>query len=521
MIFIPYSAELKLNRIPYVTYVVMLLCILVYYLQVTNNAEIYQSTSGYCQSIYKPDKRVANDYLTQNKRFCVQILSGLQIYYRDGDDDFKAYLHDGIRFEKNENPEKELASIRRHYDALQVYAPSSLDQALMHYPDSLNPVKMITSSLAHGSFMHIFFNLLFFLAFAPALEVLIDNRWKFIKVLLVISFVTGIAYSMMSIGSKPIPTLGLSGVVTGMIGLSAYLMPKARIRVLFWLIVIVKRLYIPAWILAVWYIGWDMYELFKSGNSGGVNLMSHVSGGITGYVLGMLWFKERREEYQDELNDEINIQRRSRSVLTANPDYISDGKKIAQRMEQKASNRDYEEFMNRLYLYVSTDRHSEVVVLMLNDYERQQGSVSIYEEMFGRMSQWCHGRSLLCLGRLIIDMYMQAHQTGKALQYVERCQSISKDFIVAKNDQLILLTQAAIELERYSMAYHLVRNAKQRYAGKLDIVHCRLLEIELLWRHLDEHEQAKSMIKNLLISKPSTHQEEIFELATSISSTRL
>ncbi len=60
--------------------------------------------------------------------------------------------------------------------------------------------------------------------------------------MLFISFVVGISYSFSILigSSKPLPSIGFSGVVMGMIGLSAYLMPQARIRVFWWYIVFWK-----------------------------------------------------------------------------------------------------------------------------------------------------------------------------------------------------------------------------------------------------------------------------------------
>ena len=83
--------------------------------------------------------------------------------------------------------------------------------------------------------MHMVGNMIFFLAFAPALELLVGNNFRYIWIMLFISFVVGVSYSMSILigGSEAIPTLGFSGVVMGMMGLAAYLMPQARIRV-FW-----------------------------------------------------------------------------------------------------------------------------------------------------------------------------------------------------------------------------------------------------------------------------------------------
>ncbi len=112
---------------------------------------------------------------------------------------------------------------------------SSITQDLVYYPLSWNPFNMISASLAHGGWLHLTGNIIFFLAFGPALEALISNTMRYVSLMLFISFVVGISYSIfILIGSaEPLPSLGLSGVVMGMMGLSAFMMPQARIRV-FW-----------------------------------------------------------------------------------------------------------------------------------------------------------------------------------------------------------------------------------------------------------------------------------------------
>ncbi len=67
------------------------------------------------------------------------------------------------------------------------------------------------------------------MAFAPALEILIGSKIRYVRIMLFIAFVVGVCFSIaVMIGAmKPWPGLGCSGVAMGMIGLSAYLMNKA------------------------------------------------------------------------------------------------------------------------------------------------------------------------------------------------------------------------------------------------------------------------------------------------------
>lgn len=49
-------------------------------------------------------------------------------------------------------------------------------ESLMYYPDSWNPVKMLVSSVSHAGWGHIIGNLIFFLAFSPAVEAIVGRE---------------------------------------------------------------------------------------------------------------------------------------------------------------------------------------------------------------------------------------------------------------------------------------------------------------------------------------------------------
>ncbi len=179
----------------------------------------------------------------------------------------------------------------------------------MYYPHSWNPVNMITYTLAHANWGHLTWNMIYFVAFAPVLEILIGSKLRYIWIMMFIGIVTSICYSIsvMMGDNQNIPTLGFSGVVTGMIGLSAYLMPKARIKVFWWYVFAWKIFYVRAWILAVFYIGGDTWTMLNASSYGGINVVTHVAGGFAGYFYAYFWLKGRKEEVKNELAYEIKV----------------------------------------------------------------------------------------------------------------------------------------------------------------------------------------------------------------------
>ena len=354
---------------------------------------------------------------------------------------------------------------------------SSLTESLMYYPESWNPLKMITASIAHGSWTHLIGNLVFFLAFAPALEALIGSTIKYISVMLFISFVVGVSYSISILigSSESIPTLGLSGVVMGMMGLSAFMMPRAKIKVFGWFIFFWKIFYVPAWVIAVIYIGLDSWEMFTSNDYGGINVVAHVTGGLAGYLYGWLWLKERKEETKKELEAEIEEMKLQKKHGKSPSMSYRRRNEIAEQKVIKENQREQDHFMGKLYKSVSTHRDSDAINMLLDRYDIFQTAIGQYEELFDRVKQWGPSRTQLCLGRLIIDILNEERRYGRALFYIEKCQQISPKFILANLSQTVFYAKMAIETDKMDVAKNLIAEPEKRYGSMINVKLCHEL----------------------------------------------
>ena len=350
----------------------------------------------------------------------------------------------------------------------------SVTESLMYYPESWNPVKMITSSLAHGGWMHLIGNMIFYLAFAPALEILLANKIRYIWIMLFVSFVVGVSYSVSSLfgSSEPLPSLGFSGVVMGMIGLSAYLMPMARIRVFWWYIVFWKTFYVPAWVLAIAFIGLDSWEMLTSDNYGGINVVAHVFGGVAGYLYGYLWLKERKEETQEELAEEIEVMKSERQFRNTPSMSIRGRAERQQQREIKRESKEYDVFMGQIYKMVITHRNSSAVNLLMDRYDYEETQVAEFETLFSHIEKWGPSRTLLCIGRLIIDKLDQEKRYGRAIVFIEKCQKTSPFFILADLSRTIYYARLAVEMDKPEVARNLVVNPAKRYGVMVDNAYC-------------------------------------------------
>jgi len=301
--FFPYRARISLHRFPLLTVLVCLLCIGIYAAQFNNQRALVQAAGDFCdrdqeRGFLQALTRVAGSAYA---RVCAALM--LSLY---GAKDAKAEL---ARFaERFGTPpriaEGRLASYYEQVllDSFRTFrrsAPAHLTARLWYPPDSWNPMRMLSATVAHGSWGHLIGNLIFFFAFAATIEILL-GPFLYLGVPVVLALGTHTVYSLAVVQNpQALPTLGLSGVVMGMIALFVYFIPWARISCFLWLIVFYRRFALPAWLLAAWYIGWDVYaEMTGTGNPG-VNLVVHLSGAAIGFLLGVTFFRQKRHWAQE------------------------------------------------------------------------------------------------------------------------------------------------------------------------------------------------------------------------------
>ena len=341
---------------------------------------------------------------------------------------------------------------------------SNITASLIYYPESWNPLRMITSSLAHADWFHLIGNMFFYIAFAPALEILLGSKLRYLWIMLFIAFTVGLCDSMASLISfaKPSPTLGFSAVVMGMIGLSAYLMPKARIRVFWWYIVMWKILYVPAWIMAIIYIGMDVWTMFTASDYGKVNLLAHVSGGCAGYLYGYFWLGERRAEIQEELAQEVDTMRVRQKEGKTRSEALNYKQKMAQQEAGKQETLAAEKFMRRIYQMVTTHRDSEAVLLLLEKYDLTT-PIGELEQLFDHMATWGRSRAALCIGRLIIAQLDAQGREGKVIVYIEKCQKMSSSFVLPDLSRVLHYAEMALQTGRAEVVTNLTKDAGKRY----------------------------------------------------------
>ncbi len=150
---------------------------------------------------------------------------------------------------------------------------------------------LLSSMFLHGSWMHLAGNMLFLYIFGDNVEDEMGHL-PFLLFYIACGFLSGVAHVLSDTGS-PIPTVGASGAIAGVMGSYLLLFPKAKVDILIIFIVFFRIFPIPAWImLMVWFAIQFIGGIGTDPTSGGVAYWAHAGGFIVGIVLALpLWLR--------------------------------------------------------------------------------------------------------------------------------------------------------------------------------------------------------------------------------------
>ena len=153
------------------------------------------------------------------------------------------------------------------------------------------PLTLITSQFLHGGFAHVGFNMLYLWIFGNNIEEELGHL-KFLIFYLGCGILAALSQWFFSVQS-PVPTLGASGAIAGVMGAYILKFPQARIITLIPLGFLFFTLRIPA----LFFLGfWFVQQAFNGVASltpaagaameGGVAYWAHAGGFVFGAILG-------------------------------------------------------------------------------------------------------------------------------------------------------------------------------------------------------------------------------------------
>ncbi|MFC1480987.1 rhomboid family intramembrane serine protease [Candidatus Neomarinimicrobiota bacterium] len=247
--FFPYKDDNPRLLIPYVTYTILAVNILVYLYQLSINdpwlAHLFSLRFGLIPSHFWGAS--ATDILDFNRRLIAEISGGLSI------------------------------------------VASSVPQLLPA------PITMFTSPFLHGSLGHLLGNMLFLYVFADNVEGALGY-----KRFTLFYFGAALAAGLSQLFASPtgmLPVIGASGAISGVLGGYMVRYPRARVHVLVFIVIFITTIRLPAAVvLGLWF----MFQLlnglisYQSELHGGIAWFEHIGGFAFGFLFMSILGRSRK-----------------------------------------------------------------------------------------------------------------------------------------------------------------------------------------------------------------------------------
>ena len=160
-----------------------------------------------------------------------------------------------------------------------------------------NWASLVTATFLHANLMHLAGNMLFLFIFGDNME---DEMGPlpFLGFYLAAGVLANVAQWAAAPGS-PVPVIGASGAVAGVMGGYLLLFPKARVDIFIFLVVIIRILPVPAWVmLGLWFL-FQLWGGFGTpADGGGVAYWAHAGGFVIGLLLTVpVWLRRGAAAY--------------------------------------------------------------------------------------------------------------------------------------------------------------------------------------------------------------------------------
>src|SRR5690242_12121869 len=177
---------------------------------------------------------------------------------------------------------------------------------------AINYLTPVTSMFLHGSWEHILGNSIFLWVFGNNVEAG-RGPGRFFVFYFVCGLAAAATYIVTAPGS-PVPTIGASGAISGVLGAYLVLYPRARVNMFFFIFILPIR----AWLVLIWWFLWQLIAALPQLSSmqavtSGVAVWAHVGGFIAGVLLIKL-FENRMlvREHREAWLERYGFQRHDR-----------------------------------------------------------------------------------------------------------------------------------------------------------------------------------------------------------------
>jgi membrane associated rhomboid family serine protease len=383
--FIPIGNENStVRRLPWVTFTIMGLCVLIYYgtmpSQATNLKDVVKSF-GELTTFLEQNKALAADDDVRNKLVEYGLMS------KDDADMIKEEI------KRHPDTASEYDAWLRTAEARQLR--EEFNKKLMAYVDARKGTieyrfgfapngewkfyQLVTCAFLHGGFFHLFGNMIFFFAVAFVLEDL-WGRGVFLGFYLMGAAAACIPYI---VSPSAGPLIGASGAISATMGAFLVRLPRTKIKLIFWtgsfmhlLIMMKKRLVImvPSYVFLIAYLIENLILWYLTRDGGGTAFSVHIAGFAFGAAFAGIMKATKYEE--THINPKIEAK-----VSFAAPQAVQDGLAMMDR-----GNLDMAERKLRSHLMKDHD-NLEAILALIHVYEKQQNWDQL-NVMYGRLIRY-------------------------------------------------------------------------------------------------------------------------------------
>lgn len=173
---------------------------------------------------------------------------------------------------------------------------------------------IVTSTFLHGGWGHLLGNMLFLWVFGDNVEDRLGHLRYLIFYLL--CGVSASAIQIVAEPQSPIPIVGASGAIGGVMGAYMISFPRAQVLTFFWFFIFVRFFWVPAALYLLIWFGFQLFSALAAGAQGGeaaaqggIAFWAHVGGFAAGMLFVKLLHRDmfRRRRMRAHLEDRDSI----------------------------------------------------------------------------------------------------------------------------------------------------------------------------------------------------------------------
>jgi len=318
MIIIPFDKKIERDNLPFITFLLIFINVLVYFSFQFNDDDKYGEAINYyySSSLNKIELPRYKEYLITHGdsdfvhqwQDIINKQNSPWFFRMETDKNFMVALKNGqviipndplyARWqEKREALDLQLNQITTYTYSLKSGAPTT--------------ITLFSHMFLHGNVSHLVGNMLFLLALGFIVERSIKSRALYLASYLAGGLGSALFFLPFDTNSL-MPSLGASGAIAGLMGMYTVLFHIRKIRFFYFIYVYFDYVKLPAITLLPLWLGFEIYQQISFSNVSNVNYLAHIGGLISGaaiaFVLSKFFPKTINHDYLNENDNKAEFE---------------------------------------------------------------------------------------------------------------------------------------------------------------------------------------------------------------------